>query len=183
MRVKKPLVTAEGLLCLPDTGHRLELVEGVVYKMPPTGGMHGKAAVRIGGLLDSYVSSAGLGHVFGAETGFVIARNPDTVRGPDAAFVSYDRLPSGDVTLRFPELAPDLAVEVTSPSESAGEVREKASAWLAAGTSEVWVISPQQRTVSVYRAGEQPVVLGESDTLSGGDLLPGFEISVARLFS
>ncbi len=182
MRVKKTLLTAEDLLHLPDTGCCLELVEGELLEMPPAGGMHGKATIRIGGLLDSYALDKGLGHTFGAETGFVLGRDPDTVMAPDAAFISYERLPPDAVTPRFPELAPDLVVEVVSPNDPAREVHEKARVWLAAGTSEVWVISPQHRTVTVHRPDALETVIGESASLTGGMILPEFEVPVARLF-
>ena len=182
MHVKKTLLTAEELLRLPDTGGRLELVEGELYEMPPAGGMHGGVAMTIGALLTSYIRANRLGRAFAAETGFILAREPDTVRAPDASFVSNARLPQGELPFGYLELAPDLAIEVTSPSDSAREVRDKADSWLAAGTSQVWVISPQHRTVTVHRAGELASVIDESGTLRGGDLLPGFEVSVAELF-
>ena len=182
MRVKKTLLTAEELLRLPDTGRRLELVEGELFEMPPAGGMHGGVAMRIGARISVYVDSNKLGRAFAAETGFILARDPDTVRAPDASFVSNARLPRGEVPPGYLELAPDLAVEVTSPSDSAREVQEKTDSWLAAGTSEVWILSPRQRTVTVHRAGAQETIIGERGILRGGDLLPGFEVSVAQLF-
>ena len=182
MRVKKTMLTAEELLKMPDTGRRLELVEGELFEMPPAGGMHGKASVRIGGLMDSHAFENGLGHVFGAETGFLLARNPDTVRAPDAAFISYERLPADADIRRFPEVAPDLVVEVASPNDSAREIREKAEAWLEAGASEVWVIFPQHRTVAVHRPGEEPQIIDDSGVLRGGRAFSGFQVPVARLF-
>ena len=122
------------------------------------------------------------GRAFAAETGFVLARNPDTVRAPDASFVSYDRLAQGELPPGYIEMAPDLAVEVTSPNDSAREVEQKTDSWLAAGTSEVWVVSPQRCTVTVHRLSEPATVFDESQTLTGGDLLPGFEVSSPRAF-
>ena len=182
MRVRKLLLTAEELLRLPDTGRRLELVEGELFEMPPAGGLHGNVAMTIGALLASYVRAHRLGRAFAAETGFILTRDPDTVRAPDASFVSYARLPQGELPLGYLELAPDLAVEVTSPSDSAREVQQKTDFWLAAGTSEVWVVSPRQRTVTVHRVGAQETIISERGILRGGDLLPGFEVSVAQLF-
>lgn len=183
MRVKKTLLTAEELLRLPDTGRRLELVEGELYEMPPAGGEHGDIAAVVLIVLGEYVRRHQLGRIFAAETGFVIARDPDTVRAPDASFVSYARLPRGDVPLGYVEMAPDLAVEVMSPNDSAREVQEKADSWLAAGTSEVWVVSPRQRTVTVYHVGEPETVIDEYGTLRGGSLLPGFGVPVSELFA
>ena len=103
--------------------------------MPPAGGAHGNVAMTIGMFIAAHVRERQLGRAFAAETGFVLARNPDTVRAPDASFVSYDRLAQGELPSGYIEMAPDLAVEVTSPSDSARDVQEKADAWLAAGTS------------------------------------------------
>ena len=182
MRVKKKLFTAEELLRLPSDGRRLELVKGELYEMPPAGGRHGNAAMNIGALLNMYVRQQRLGLVFAAETGFTLARNPDTVLAPDASFVSYNRLPEEDVPINFPELAPDLAVEVKSPSDSNREVREKTEQWLAAGTSAVWVVDPGDRTVTVHEPGQAPQVLTESESLTGGAVVPGFQVSVRELF-
>ena len=182
MRVTKPLLTAEELLHLPDTGRRLELLEGELSEMPPAGGPHGNVAMTIGMFIAVHVRERQLGRAFAAETGFVLARNPDTVRAPDASFVSYDRLAQGELPPGYIQMAPDLAVEVTSPSDSARDVQEKADAWLAAGTSEVWVVSPQHRTVTMNRLGEPATVIDESGCLHGGNLLPGLVISVQALF-
>lgn len=182
MRVRKLSLTAEELLCLPDTGRRLELVGGDLFEMPPAGAEHGDIAAAILIILGSHVRENRLGRTFAAETGFILASYPDTVRAPDASFVSHDRLPEGGLPRGYLAMAPDLAVEVTSPNDSAIEVEQKANAWLAAGTSEVWVVSPQHRTVTVHRLSEPAKVFDESETLTGGDLLPGFEVSVQELF-
>ncbi len=182
MRVKKKWFTAEELVRLPSDGRRFELVKGDLYEMPPAGARHGKFALRIGARLEAYVLLNRLGHAFGAETGFIISRNPDTVLAPDASFVSYHRLPEEDVPINYPELAPDLAVEVKSPGDSNREVREKADQWLAAGTSAVWVLDPDGRTATVYETGLAPRILSESESLTGGVVVPGFEVSVRELF-
>ena len=182
MRVNKTLLTAEELLRLPDTGRRLELLEGKLFEMPPAGAEHGDIAAIILIVLGEHVRRYQLGRTFAAETGFVLARNPDTIRAADASFVSNERLPVAGLPRGYLEIAPDLTVEVISPNDTSREVLEKAHAWLAAGTSQVWVISPQPRTVTVHRAGELATVIDESGTLRGGDLLPGFEVSVAELF-
>lgn len=183
MRVKRSLLTAEELLCLPDNGLRQELVEGELYEMPPAGAEHGNVAMIIAFFIASYVRTNQLGRAFVAETGFILGRGPDTVRAPDASFVSKDRLPIDALPRGYLELAPDLAVEVTSPSDSAREVQEKTDSWLASGTLEVWVVSPRQRTVTVHRIGQPPTVIDEHSTLTSGDLLPGFTLSVAELFA
>ncbi len=182
MRVKKKLLTAEELIVLPTAGRRLELVDGELYEMPPAGARHGKFAMRIGSQLETYASRHRLGLVFAAETGFTLSRNPDTVLAPDVSFVSHNRLPAGDLPAGFLEMAPDLAVEVKSPGDTNREIRDKADAWLAAGTSAVWVLDPGDRTVTIHEPGRAPLVITESESLSGGVLLPGFQVSVRDLF-
>ena len=182
MRVKKTLLTAEELLCLPDAGRRLELVDGELYEMSPAGGEHGNIAAVVLIILGGFVRRHRLGRTFAAETGFILARDPDTVRAPDVAFVSRERLPQGGLPSGYLEMAPDLAVEVISPSDTDREVQEKTESWLAAGTSQVWNLYPQNRTVAVHQRGVPATVIGESGVLTGGDLLPGFRVPVAELF-
>ena len=129
----------------------------------------------------NHVDSHRLGTVVAAETGFVLARDPDTVRAPDVAFLRASR-PSGPQRGYYPG-APDLAVEVLSPDDRPGYVREKVAEWLEAGTLAVWVIDPRTRTVTIHSAGKQASVLEESDLLTGGSLLPGFALAVRDLFA
>ena len=182
MRTLKTLFTAEELLHLPTTGRRLELVKGKVYEMPPAGGRHGSVAMRIGVVLGSYVRANNLGETFAAETGFVLRRDPDTVRAPDAAFVAEGRLPEGELPGGFLELAPDLAVEVVSPDDTRREVREKALDWIRAGCQLVWVIDPGRRSVTEYRSVDDVRELSENDSLDGGDVIPGFSTEIRDLF-
>ncbi|MEM7315631.1 MAG: Uma2 family endonuclease, partial [Planctomycetota bacterium] len=127
--------TAEQLATLPSDGNRYELIEGILYMMSPAGSDHGRVAMTIGALLYQHVKSHRLGETFAAETGFRISSDPDTVRAPDAAFVSQARLDASppDGTSYLP-LAPDLVVEVISPNDVFAEVERKASQWLAAGS-------------------------------------------------
>ncbi len=148
-RKRKALLTADELLRLSTAGdRRYELVKGELYEMPPAGASHGDIAMEIGSRLRVYVKANQLGRVFAAETGFVLRLDPDTVRAPDASFVAEDRLPPGDLPTGFLEFAPDLAVEVVSPGDRPGEVREKVEDWLRAGTRLVWVVHP---STTVYR--------------------------------
>jgi Uma2 family endonuclease len=157
----------------PPMGMRAELVAGEVLLMTGTGGQHGQIAMAIGMLLAQHVRTHRLGVVFAAETGFVLFRVPDTVRCPDASFVSAARLP-GDVPRTRIEGAPDLAVEVLSPDDRAIEVEEKVAQHLAAGARLVWVINPKLRSATVYAPDASPQVLHEHDPLDGGDVVPGF---------
>jgi Uma2 family endonuclease len=132
--------------------------------------------------LHDHVRKDALGTVAGGGTGFPIARDPDTVRAPDAGFIRAARVPPVLSPKFFPG-APDLAVEVLSPDDRAGEVLAKVQDWLAAGSAAVWVIDPKTRTVSAYRGRSSVAVLAGHDVLDGGDLLPGFSLPLAELFA
>jgi Uma2 family endonuclease len=173
-------VTAEELMALPSFEGRRELVRGEVREMPPPGGLHGYATGNLHASLHSFVRERGLGFVL-TEVGFLIERDPDTVLGPDCAFIRKDRL-----SLPFPEtylrMAPDLAVETLSPNDRRREVREKVTRWLAAGVKLVWVINPRRQTVAVHRSGAADRFLESREELDGEEVIPGFRIPVAAIF-
>lgn len=167
-------MTAEELLRLSLPNKRTELVRGVLLVREPAGYRHGDVAMRLAAAIFNYVEAHGLGRVFAAETGFTLARDPDTVRAPDVAFISKARLP--DPPPRgFAELAPDLAVEVLSPDDRPGEVLAKVGNWLTAGARLVWVVDPVRVVARVYRADGTESILDETDALRGEDVLTGFE--------
>jgi Uma2 family endonuclease len=149
--------------------------------MTPAGFRHGRIACTVAGLVRSFVVTHNLGVVTGAETGFQIASDPDTVRAPDVAFVCRERIPECEPIGFFPG-SPDLAVEILSPNDTAGDVLAKTQDWLDAGCRAVWVVDPQTMTVTVYRSRKEVQVLTRQDDLEGGDLLPGFRVSVESLF-
>ena len=183
MTIVEHIATAADLERLPDDGFRYELVDGEVRKMTPAGNVHGKIAALVTASLVQHVLVNRLGSVYAAETGFRLASDPDTVRAPDAAFVSQARLDAvGSVAGYWPG-APDLAVEVVSPGDRSGEVAEKVVAWLAAGTQMVVVVEPPQRTVVVHRADGVTRTLREGDVLEGGAVVPGWKVPVASLFA
>jgi Uma2 family endonuclease len=159
-----------------------ELIRGELVMMSPAGFDHGRFAWRIGTKLDNFVTSRGLGVMVSAEAGFQIARDPDTVRAPDVAFVRAERIPPGGVKGFF-QGPPDIAVEVVSPGDRASEVMAKAQDWLQAGCLIVLVVDPETRTITVYRSPSEIAVLSEADTLTGGDVLPGFSVLVAEVFA
>ena len=131
-------------------------------------------------MLEAFVAPRGMGEIFG-ETGFVLARNPDTVRGPDLSFVARERLVGLD-DARFFEGAPDLAIEILSPSNRPHLIRGKVADYLAAGCRLVWVVDPQRRAVTTYQALLAPVLLRDGDTLDGDGVLPGLRIPVTSIF-
>lgn len=166
-------MTAEELLRLNLPNKRTELVRGELRVREPAGYRHGDVAATSLIVLGAFVREQGLGRVFAAETGFTLARDPDTVRAPDVAFISTARLLPRD-TRGFAELAPDLVVEVLSPDDRPGEVLEKAGDWLKAGCRLVWIVDPIRRTGRVYRADGTLALLDEHDAFDGEDVLPGF---------
>jgi Uma2 family endonuclease len=175
------IVTAEQLLQTSGLG-RCELVRGELIMMTPAGFDHGSIVANVSFFLRGFVREYHLGRVTGAETGFQIFREPDTVRAPDVAWVRPDRVPSGP-TPGFFQGPPDLAVEVLSPGDRAGEVLDKVHQWLDAGCQVVWVIDPQRRSVAVYDAGQHHVLRNDTDELTGGNLLPGFRLLLADIFA
>ena len=150
--------------------------------MSPAGFDHGRFASNIVAALKNYVTQHKSGVVATAETGFQIAHDPDTVRAPDVAFVRAERIPSGGVKGFF-QGAPDLAVEVVSPTDRASEVAGKMQEWLRAGCRMVWVVDPDNRTVTVHRSLTEIVVLTAADSLTAGELLPEFSMPVAKVFA
>ena len=174
------VTTAEQLLA--TNLQHCELIAGELIMMSPAGFDHGRFASRIVTALENHVSRLALGIVTTAEAGFQLARDPDTVRAPDVAFVRAARVPPGGVKGYF-QGAPDLAVEVVSPSDRPDEVAAKVQDWLRAGCSMVWVVEPANRTVAVHRRGSEVAIATTVDALTGGDVLPGFSTPVARIFA
>ena len=183
MDVVRQQATADELLHMPDDGFRYELVRGELRRMTPAGSEHGRITVRITWRLAKHVEENQLGTVYAAETGFRLATNPDTVRAPDAAFVSRERVEAvGEVEGFWPE-APQVAVEVISPGDSYADVEEKVFDWLNAGTKMVVVINPRQRSVTVYKSPTDIAALAEADVLDGGDVVPGFQLTLREIFA
>ncbi len=176
------LITADELFHMTDIG-RCELVKGELIQLSPPGGEHGEVAGELFRLLANHVKLYRLGKVSPPETGFTIEHNPDTVRAPDAGFVAKERVPPEGVPIKYWPFAPDLAVEVMSPDDRWKKVKEKVQDWLNAGTRMVWVVNPKRRTVHVFRPKQPERVLTEEDTLSGEDVVIGFEVTVGELFS
>ena len=179
--VAQQLLTAIDFWQLPDQGRQRALVRGEVIERMPPGGRHGVIAAIVCGFLRLWARSGPRGAV-GVESGFVLGRNPDTVRAPDVFYVRPDRIPPGGIPEAFWELAPDLAVEIVSPSETAEEVREKVRDYLAAGTPLVWVVYPRAQEVVAHSPDGLARTYGIRDTLSASEVLPGFSCPVAELF-
>jgi Uma2 family endonuclease len=176
------LVTADELLRMPDSGVRRELVRGEVREMSPSGSRHSRIGAKILARLEVYVEAGGLGAVHNSDGGFRLFSDPDTVRSPDIGFVSRERADAvGDIEGFWPG-APDLAIEVISPSDSYGEVDEKVAEYLEAGCRMVVVVNPRRRTAAVYRSRSDIALLTENDSLDGGDVVPGWTLPLREVF-
>ena len=182
MVVQIQLITAEELERMPQGDAHIELVKGELVKMTPAGSEHGEVALAIGSLVREFARHHNLGKTYAAETGFVLSRNPDTVRAPDAAFVSAERVMHQERREGFFDGAPDLAVEVVSPADTDEDVEEKVLEYLQAGTRLVWVVRPRTKTITAYRSLTNIRVLTLQDTLDGADVLPGFAVPVKEIF-
>ena len=184
MSTELQLMTADELLAMPDDGFVYELIKGELIKVsPPPGHEHGLVAMNIAGPLYEYAKKRHLGNVYAAETGFLLQQDPDTVRAPEAAFVRRERIEKAGRVEGYWKGAPDLAVEVVSPSDTVGRIEGKVAEWLESGASIVWVVSPKMHTVTVYRSLTKIMILTEKDTLDGGDVVPGFQFPIAEIFA
>lgn len=176
------LMTADELLRLPRGRERHELIAGELRTMPLHETTHGLVAARLNLLLDDSVRTRRLGVVFLGGTGFLLARQPDTVRAPDAAFVCRERaLEVGEPAGYWPG-APDLAIEVISPTDLYTEVEEKVAAWLEHGARMVLVANPRRHTVAVHRPDQLVRILTDDDVLDGEDVVPGWTLPVRAIF-
>lgn len=172
------LMTAEDLLKMPDDGYRHELIKGELLTMPVPKLRHGFVTVKLSVFLYNHVTNNNLGLLVG-ESGFHLESGPDTVLGPDIAFVARDRV--GDDMDCFFSGAPDLAVEVLSPTDRRGKVERRTALYLELGTRSVWNVNPRKRTVEVFHADGQRWLFQESDELVD-DTVPGFRIEVSKIF-
>jgi Uma2 family endonuclease len=181
------LLTAAELAALPEDGWQYELIEGRVVRIPPPRERHGYTESEIGGTLRAFVKPRGLGRVYVGETGFDLTlpgEQAATVLGADAAFMRAERMPPADGSDAYITGAPDLAVEIASPSQYRPELGAKAWLWLQRGARLVWVVWPQRREVDVWTPGNDlPATLRLGETLDGGDVLPGFTYPLADLFA
>jgi Uma2 family endonuclease len=187
MTVQEKLYTVDEfweIAHLPENDEmRLELVEGVIYTMPPAGGEHGEVAGDSFGVIWNHVRQHELGHVTAAETGYILGVNEEgkaSVRAPDVGFISYARMPDRLPTKYVP-IPPDLAVEVVSPNDKANDIESKISEYLRAGVRMIVFVYPATRSVNVYRENTIKRLEGE-DLLDGGDVLPGFSVRISELF-
>ena len=176
-----PLLTGEELSEIGDIGP-YELVEGRIVKMSPTKMPHGKIEMRLARYFGNYVEENNLGEINGGEVGIYTQRDPDTIRTADLLFISHERLgkatPGG-----FLDVAPELIVEIMSPSDRWIDVRKKLREYFEIGVMVVLVVEPDEQVISVYRSTTDVQELSISDTLKLDDILPGFELALKKLFA
>jgi Uma2 family endonuclease len=180
MKAATQLMTAEELIKLPRGRFRYELVKGELLTMSPAGEEHGAVIINLALPLAQHVKSHNLGRVYGAETGFKLESEPDTVLAPDIAFIKAEHL--GSLSKGYRVGAPDLAVEVISPGESKSKIEKKVERWVQGGALAVWLVNPQSRTVTVCRLNAERMLLWEKDMLTGDDIVPGFSFPVSENF-
>ena len=178
----KTLMTADEFFRLySHKDGRYELVDGEVVEMAPANEEHGEVAFNISGAFYMYSRQYGIGRG-GVETGYRVSQNPDTVRGPDVSFNVRSRS-EGEIPLRrFVPGAPDIAVEVVSPSTTAAEMERKVAEYLAAGSHRVWVAYPSNRTVAVHRADGTISTYSGDDVITDEELLSGFSLLLSDIF-
>lgn len=176
------LLTIEEFERLPEEDSaRVELVRGMLVREPRPAALHGWVQIKLGSMLVNHVEQHRLGHVF-SDIGVILSTDPATVRGPDLAFVSSERLPAGPPKRGFLSFAPDLCVEIVSPWNTSGEIHEKVLEYLEAGSRLVWVVHPEAETVTEYRSLKEIRILAVTDELDGGEVVPGFRTPVTTLF-
>lgn len=177
------LMTAEEFMLLPEPtdGRKQELVRGEVITMFPPNWEHGEIAGNVHFAIKMYLLGNPIGRVT-VEGGAVVDREPDTVRGPDVSYMSKERMPLDKRMNAYAEGAPDLCVEVLSPSNTRANIREKLTEYFGGGAKLVWVIDPEDRSTTVYRNAQEGRVLHQGTTIDGGDVLPNFTCPVADFF-
>lgn len=163
-------------------GQRFELVAGELRVMSPAGWRHGAIVGNLQTILGAFIRQKRLGKVFGAETGFQLKTDPDTVRAPNFAFITNRRIPKKPPKNSYWPGAPDLAVEVLSPSDRTGEVDEKITEWLTSGAQTVWIVDPKLKIVTIHHVGRAAQVRSVGELLEGDPVVPGFSCAVNELF-
>jgi Uma2 family endonuclease len=176
------LLTAEQFAARPDPGFPEELVRGRIVPMPMPKPRHGQICGQAYYLLRSHIEAQDLGHLLSNDSGVITERGPDTVRGADVCFYTYARVPKGPLADRYLDVAPDLIVEVLSPSDRWPKVLGKVAEYLDAGTTVVLVLDDQRRMAQLYRADGMTRLLGAADELSIPDLLGEFRVRISRFF-
>lgn len=179
--LESTLLTAEAYGRLEDDGRLTELVRGRIVEMNRPYTSHGYLVINIGHLLTQFVKQHDLGRVVGGDAGVVTQRNPDTVRGPDLAFYSYQRIPAGQLPDGYWPASPELVIEIRSPNDRWKDILQKVAEYLNANVVTVAVVDPERKQVHLY-SDKETTVLNAAEPLTFPGVLPGFELVVGRLF-
>lgn len=183
MTTAKKLLTADDLMAMPDDGKRYELIRGELITMPPTSHNPSRVALRFGRRIGNFAEEHDLGHDVGADAGIHVEHNPDTVRAPDHAFISYERMAEPPPPRGYAQVIPDLVVEVVSPSDRQPDVDAKTQMWLDAGVRLAMVVYPETQEVYAHHDDGSVTRYGMGDTVVGDPVLPGFACPVADIFA
>ncbi len=170
-------MTEEEFLRLPDDGRKWELVDGEAKEVP-AGHEHDVLVINIGAMLKPF--ARGRGFVAGSQAGFRMANG--NIRSPDVLFTRKERLPGGKPAKSFEGMAPDLAIEIISPSEATDDMARKVAEYFGAGAEQVWHLFPETKQVTVYFSPFDTADFGPNEELDAGDLLPGFSCRAEALF-
>ena len=180
--VESPLISLEDYASMPENGLRTELVRGRIVELTRPTYLHGLTCVEIAFAISSWVRQRQLGRVVSNDSGIVTERDPDTLRGADVAYYSYDRIPKGSHPGKYPDVPPEIVIEVRSPSERWNDLRAKVSEYLAVGVSSVCVIDPDLRTAWLYFPDQPDRIVGPDGDLSFPGCLPEFSVPMRNLF-
>jgi len=176
------LITAAEYARLPDRGVPTELVRGEIVEMNMPFPRHGQVCINIAFLLRDYLNGHNLGHVIGNDAGIITRRDPDTVRGGDVWYVSYQKMPKGPLPNDYLPVPPDIVFEVLSENDRWPRVYAKIAEYLAVGVPVVCIVDPRDETVRLYFPDDPEIVLTSADELTLPNQLPGFSVLVQRLF-
>ena len=179
---KPKLLTAADLLALYSNGIRGELIRGALSETTPASGEHGEIVVYLGWALQTFIKPRRLGRVTGSDSGILLERSPDTVREPDIAFFSADKIPPGVRIRGYYQVPPDIVVEIASPTDTLAAINDKALMWLRYGARLAWTLHPDHRRVDIHTPDGAVRSLTDGDTLTGGDVLPGFACPISDIF-
>ena len=182
MATAEALLTAEEFERMPDPGYPTELVRGRIVAMNPPGFRHGEVCSNIVHIVRIYLDQHDRGRIVSNDSGTITERGPDTVRGMDVGYYSYDRLPKESRPQGYPSVSPDAVFEVKSPSDRWSDILEKVAEYLKAGVIKVFIVDPQRRTITIYSQDEPERVLAASDTFELPEVFPGLAAPVARFF-
>jgi Uma2 family endonuclease len=183
MAIGTALMTAEEYTALPDSFDvPTELVKGALVKMPPVRPRHGEICLRIGHFLQSYLNVHPIGRVVCNDSGVITERDPDTVRGADVAYYSFERVPKGPLPDGLLDVSPDMVFEVLSPSDRWSEVQTKMAKYLDAGVRAVCIADDDTRSIHVFRPDRPLQVFRADDEFTLPEILGDFRVKVQRFF-